>query len=243
MNKHIPISLVITNVAILIILIAVGFVGNESINTVREISPFFRQTCVIIDAGHGGIDGGAVSYSGVSESHFNLELSLRLNDLMNLLGIKTKMIRYEDVSVHTEGNTIAAKKVSDLRNRVDTVRNTKNAVYISIHQNHFPDERYYGTQVFYNGFNQSKEFAKQLQTRFVNTLNPSSTRKAKAAEGIFVLKNINCPGILVECGFLSNPQEEALLKDPKYQKLLCSVIATETVAFINIVMIVIVSMV
>ena len=232
-KKHIPISLIITNLAILIIFIAVAFIYNKSIYTVREIFQDSDRTCVIIDAGHGGIDGGAVSCSGVSESHFNLAVSLRLNDLMNLLGIDTKMIRSADISVHTEGKTIAAQKVSDLRNRVNAVRNTKNAVLISIHQNHFPDKRYYGAQVFYNGFDQSKRFAKELQTRFVNTLNPSSNRKAKAAEAVFLLKNINCPGILVECGFLSNPQEEALLKDPEYQKRLCSVIATETVAYIN----------
>ena len=232
-KKHIPISLIITNLAILIIFIAVAFIYNKSIYTVREIFQDSDRTCVIIDAGHGGIDGGAVSCSGVSESHFNLAVSLRLNDLMKILGIDTKMIRSADISVHTEGKTIAAQKVSDLRNRVNAVRNTKNAVLISIHQNHFPDKRYYGAQVFYNGFDQSKRFAKELQTRFINTLNPSSNRKAKAADAIFLLKNINCPGILVECGFLSNPQEEALLKDPEYQKRLCSVIATETVAYIN----------
>lgn len=232
-RKHIPISLIITNLAILILFVTVAFVCNESIYTVREISQPSDQTCVIIDAGHGGIDGGAISHSGIAESRFNLALSLRLNDLMNLLGIDTKMIRDTDISVHTEGNTIAAQKVSDLRNRVNTVRNTKKALLISIHQNHFPDQRYYGAQVFYNGYDQSKKFARGLQTRLVTILNPSSNRKAKAADGIFLLKNINCPGILVECGFLSNPQEEALLKDPDYQKKLCSVIVTETVTYIN----------
>ena len=88
-KKHIPISLIITNLAILIIFIAIAFIYNKSIYTVREIFQDSDRTCVIIDAGHGGIDGGAVSCSGVSESHFNLAVSLRLNDLMKLLGKNT----------------------------------------------------------------------------------------------------------------------------------------------------------
>ena len=105
---------------------------------------------IIIDPGHGGEDGGAISCTGVSESKLNLEISLRLNDLLNLLGYDTCLIRDSDISIHTKGETIAQKKASDLKERVRIVNETENAVLLSIHQNQFPDSRYSGPQVFFH---------------------------------------------------------------------------------------------
>jgi len=151
---------------------------------------------------------------------------LRLNDLLHLLGYKTRMIRTTDISIYTEGESIAAKKVSDLKNRVRITNETDNAILISIHQNHFSDSRYSGAQVFYPNTPGSEKFAKNLQALMIRSLNKSSKRQAKKSEGVYLMQNIQCTGILIECGFLSNPEEEQKLRNPIYQKKLCSVIAS-----------------
>ena len=107
------------------------------------------QRVIVIDAGHGGEDGGAVSATGRKESELNLQIALRLNDLLRFLGAKTLMIRTEDISVYTQGQTIAQKKVSDIHERVRIVENTPDALLVSIHQNHFSEAKYRGAQVFY----------------------------------------------------------------------------------------------
>ncbi len=208
-----------------VIFLSVAHFGSKAVTTMVENSPIPNRTCIIIDPGHGGIDGGATSCSGMLESKLNLDIALRLNDLMHFLGYETLMIRTTDTSVYTEGNTIAAQKVSDLKNRVKTVNNTENAFLVSIHQNTFPDGRYSGAQVFYAGDDFSKQFAGTLQTAFVSSLNHGSHRKCKPSNGIYLMQHIEKPGILVECGFLSNFEEEAKLRSPDYQKKICAVIA------------------
>ena len=209
---------------ILGLLICTG-IYSRTATTFAEQEKAEDSFCVVIDPGHGGEDGGAVSCSGIPESTYNLDISRRINDLLNLLGYKTKMIRYDDVSIYTKGETLAQKKASDLKERVKIVNETSGAVLLSIHQNYFSDSQYSGAQVFYAKTKGSEQLAKKLQTEFVSKLNKGSRRQAKGISGIYLMERINCPGILVECGFLSNPQEEALLRDSAYQKKLSSVIA------------------
>lgn len=192
-----------------------------------------QQSKIILDPGHGGVDGGATSCTGKLESAYNLEISLRLRDLFHLLGYPTYMIRTTDTSVYTKGDTIAAQKMSDLKERVRIVNDSENNVLVSIHQNLFSDSRYRGAQVFYANTEGSRQLAETLQASFVNTLNPGSKRKAKKAEGIYLMEHIENPGILVECGFLSNPEEEHKLNEPDYQKKLCCVIAAAVAEFTN----------
>lgn len=199
--------------------------GSSTVTVIAEHEPIRRQNIIVIDAGHGGEDGGATSCTGVLESQLNLEIALRLDALMHLLGYETKMIRTTDVSVYTEGKTIAAKKASDLRNRVKTVNGTENGLLVSIHQNIFPDSQYSGAQVFYNKVDGSKELAQKLQSALVSALNPGSNRKIKPSDGVYLMEHIQRPGVLVECGFLSNPQEEGKLRTGEYQKKICCVIA------------------
>jgi len=216
-----------------LILIIIAHGASRAVTTVSETAPIQSRNCVIIDAGHGGVDTGATSYTGRYESHINLEIALRLEKLMHLLGYKTKMIRDEDISIHTQGTTIAQKKVSDLKKRVDLVNSETNSILISIHQNHFSDSRYYGPQVFYPNNNESAVLAKKMQTSLVSSLCPTSNRKAKQAKGVYLMEKIQSTGILIECGFLSNPEEESKLTDASYQKKLCSVIASTYSSFIN----------
>lgn len=200
--------------------------ASSSVTVLKESEPVQNRTVIIIDAGHGGIDGGATSCTGIPESHINLQISLRLNDLVQLLGFETKMIRKTDTSVYTEGNTIAAQKVSDLNQRVKLVNETKNAVLVSVHQNTFLDSRYSGAQVFYANDDTSRELAKVMQADLISNLNPGSKRQCKSSDGIYLMQNIQRPGVLIECGFLSNPEEDANLQTAEYQKQIASVVAT-----------------
>ena len=134
------------------------------------------------------------------------------------------MTRTSDVSIYTAGDTIARKKISDLKERVRIVNETPGAVFISIHQNQFSDSRYSGAQVFYAKTDGSKELGQKLQSELVTALNPGSNRKSKPISGVYLMENIQCTGVLIECGFLSNPREEAKLRDAGYQKRLCCVI-------------------
>lgn len=188
---------------------------------------------VIIDAGHGGVDGGAVSCTGVYESAINLEISLKINDLMHLLGVQTIMIRDTDRSVYTSGDTIAAKKISDIKERVRVVNTAPNALLVSIHQNNFHDSRYSGAQVFYNACAESKELASIIQTAFRENLNSNNKRQIKRSSGVYLMEHINCPGILIECGFLSNSAEEAMLRNEVYQKRLSCIIAATVCQYLN----------
>lgn len=224
-----------------VLLYCIAFIGvitlcqlaSNTISVMTESAPIKNRTVIIIDAGHGGIDGGATSCTGMLESHINLQISLRLNDLMQLIGYETKMIRKTDTSVYTEGNTIASQKVSDLKQRVKLVNETENAILISIHQNTFSDSRYNGAQVFYANDECSRNLAKALQADFVTFLNPDSKRQSKSSDGIYLMQNIQRPGVLIECGFLSNPEEAALLETPEYQICIASVITTCVSRFLS----------
>lgn len=220
-HKLIPVYMLLLSCFVLL-----AFVGSNAITTLSENAPIEDRSCIIIDAGHGGVDGGATSCTGILESEMNLEIALRLNDLLHLLGYRTCMIRTTDISVYTEGNSIAAKKVSDLKERVRIVNSTENAILISIHQNTFSDSKYSGAQVFYAATDRSKEFATEVQSVFKSTINPTSKRMAKKADGIYLMQHINCTGILVECGFISNLTEEYQLNHPEYQQQICGVLAT-----------------
>lgn len=207
--------------------------GSHAVTVISENEPIKREHCIVIDAGHGGVDGGATSCTGKLESSFNLEIALRLNDLLHFLGYDTKMIRSTDTSVYTKGESIAQKKVSDLKERVRIVNETENALLLSIHQNNFSDGRYSGAQVFYAGTDGSEQLAKHLQDSFVSSLNPGSNRQIKRAGGIYLMEHIDCTGVLIECGFLSNAEEEAKLRSTEYQQRLCCVIAAATIQFIS----------
>ena len=196
-----------------------AYFGSHTVTVFSENSPIARCHTIIIDPGHGGVDGGATSCTGVLESRINLEVSLCLNDVLHLLGHQTKMIRTED------GDTIAEKKISDLKERVRQVNETENAVLLSIHQNFFADGRYSGAQVFFANTEVSQNIAGKLQQSIVTHVNPGSRRQEKKSSGIFLMDRVRCPAVLIECGFLSNPEEECKLRSKYFQQKLSCVIA------------------
>lgn len=210
---------------VVIVFLGIAHMGSNTVTTIQQQKAVPREHTIVIDAGHGGIDGGATSCTGVLESHINLDIALRLEDMFHLLGYDTVMIRRTDESIYTEGNTIASQKVSDLKERVRIVNETPGAILVSIHQNTYPDSRYRGAQVFYANDDQSKKIAQTMQQNIINVLNSGSRRKTKQAKGVYLMENITAPGILIECAFLTNPEEEAMIRDAGYQMKLCGVIA------------------
>ncbi len=216
-----------------LIFVGISVYGNDAVTTMAEAMPVEREVVFIIDPGHGGEDGGAVSCTGVLESNINLEISLRLNDLLHLLGFETVMTRTEDVSIYTSGSTLGAKKASDLRERVKIVNGTEKGILLSIHQNFFSQAQYSGAQMFYNHNDGAQDMAKALQSAFKQTLNPGSNRQSKKVSGIYLQEHIDRPGILIECGFLSNAAEEAKLRSAGYQKNICCVIAATVTQMVS----------
>lgn len=206
-------------ITVIFMTVSVIILTNQTVLTISKNKGIGREHLIVIDAGHGGEDGGAISCTGKLESSYNLEISKRFNDICHLLGYATRMIRTEDVSVYKNGNTILQKKVSDLKERARIVNESEGKViFLSIHQNYFSQPQYHGAQVFYGAGEGSEELAKRIQSRISEHLNPGSKRMTKKGEGIYVLEKTSCPAILLECGFLSNPEEEMKLGQAGYQK-------------------------
>lgn len=206
---------------------------SKAATVMAENAPLPRKKVIVIDAGHGLPDGGAVSCTGALESEFNLKIAERLQSLMHLLGFETVMTRTSAESVYTQGTTIAQKKISDLKQRVRMINGTENALVLSIHQNNFPDGRYSGAVVLYAATDGSKELAQAMQNSIIRSLNPGSRRSCKPADGIYLMEHIECTGILIECGFLSNSAEESKLRSDSYQKKLCCVIASTVCEYLD----------
>lgn len=207
--------------------------GSRAVTTIVESIPPEKHWRIVIDAGHGGMDSGTTSLSGIPESKYNLEIALRAKDLFSLLGYQSILTRANEQAIHTEGETIAARKASDLRQRVRIANSDTNTIFISIHQNHFADGRYRGPQVFYAETSGSKDLAQSMQTALTSALYPENNRQIAKAKGIYLMEHIHCTGILVECGFLSNPQEDRLLKEKHYQQKISSVLACVTAQYLK----------
>jgi len=209
-------------------LIFIGFLMKNASLSQTAMNPApLGQAVLIVDAGHGGEDGGAVSASGSIESHINLQIALQTRDLLAWFGVSPIMTREEDVSLHDHSaQTLREKKVSDLKNRTTMVENTKNAILISIHQNSFTDPRYRGTQIFFAQMGHSAAFAGVMRESFDGwTSQITNLRENKPVPaGVYLMNHISKPAILIECGFLSNPEEERMLLSSRYQKRLAAAI-------------------
>lgn len=203
----------------LFVLFAASYFGRKQVVSVSASAPE-DGPILILDAGHGGEDGGASSAVGSKESDINLNIVLKTEALMAFLGVRTELTRSEDRSMHSEGaSTLHEKKVSDLKNRVEFVNSVPDAMLISVHQNYFTDSRYSGAQVFYTGGDVSRQWGEGTQELLRQVLNPDNNRAAKVIpDKIYLFSHIGCPAILVECGFLSNGEEASLLLTDAYQR-------------------------
>ena len=180
---------------------------------------------VILDAGHGGEDGGASTADGVLESGINLEIALRLRDLLAFAGVDTQMIRDTDTAVYSgDCRTISQKKVSDLKNRASMVNAVENGLLVSIHQNYFEQTKYCGAQVFFAKTDGSKALAERIQQSLRENVDAANHRQCKPSQSVYLMEHIECTGVLIECGFLSNYEEAKRLQTDAYQKKLTAAI-------------------
>ena len=178
---------------------------------------------IVLDAGHGGEDGGAVSQSGILEKELNLAIAVRLQSLLTANGFRVVMTRTEDEMLYDKTADYQGRKKSlDLAARRKIAEQTPNCVFVSIHMNSYPDARYDGLQVWYSpNHPSSKEIANTIQKTAKELLQPQNDRDTKAAtSAIYLLHNLQIPAVLVECGFLSNPAEAERLNSPEYQEQL-----------------------
>lgn len=178
------------------------------------------ELTVVLDAGHGGEDGGAESASGILEKDINLAITLRLRDLLEANGISVVLTRSTDVLLYDRNvDYHGRKKALDLAARRKIGEETENCIFVSIHMNSFPQTQYHGLQVWYSpNHADSVILAETVQELAQSQLQPENDRRIKpATSSIYLLHHLTVPAILVECGFLSNPQEAEMLATPEYQ--------------------------
>lgn len=190
-----------------------------------------ERSVFVLDAGHGGADGGAVSHSGVYESEINLDITLRLRDIFALLGCQTVLTRSDERSLADDpAASLRQQKISDTKNRVKLINTVNGAVLISIHQNSLPGHgSVHGAQVFYSATNGSDELAERIQQQLNSIINVDNGKSKKPiSHDIYLMNHVACPAVLVECGFLSNDAEAMRLQDPQYQTLLALNICCST---------------
>ncbi|HHD2587025.1 TPA: N-acetylmuramoyl-L-alanine amidase CwlD [Clostridium perfringens] len=182
---------------------------------------------IVIDPGHGGIDGGAKSENGVIEKDINLSISLKTKAALESKGYKVIMTRSEDVGLYTEGKKVREKKIEDLGNRVKIKKENKCDAFISIHQNMFPQKNCKGAQVWSANNEPSQKLGRIIQQKFKEEVDQNNKREAKVAKKEYKILNDGYEGasVIVECGFLSNPEECELLGKEDYQNKIANTLA------------------
>lgn len=180
-----------------------------------------EELYIVLDAGHGGMDGGCSTSDGVPEKGINLNIAKEVKELLELQGYNVVLTRETDTSIHDKGvEGIRSQKESDMENRLDIFNEHNNAICISIHQNNFTDPYYSGAQMFYSENNpESENLARIMQENFVRNIQPDNSREIKlCGKELYLCYFSENPTVMVECGFLSNPDEAEKLKNPMYQK-------------------------
>lgn len=181
---------------------------------------------VVIDAGHGAPDGGAVGVTGVLEKDVNLAIALKIQELLEGQGIQTVLTRDSDNGLHDGTGTIRSMKVTDMKKRLEIINHSDADLFISIHMNSFGNPSANGLHVFYDQKHESiKELAEQMQTAISDATGAPMHDVRPAAATLYLMKNTTIPAILIECGFLSNPEEEKKLTDDDYQSRIAWAIA------------------
>lgn len=214
--------LLVIPILICSIILCTSFEYKKDVEAATDAGNRDSLPIIIIDAGHGGIDGGAQADDGTPEKDINLKITLHLSEFLKAFGFETVLTRDCDKSLESDGfNTIREKKTSDIHNRLALMEETDNALFISIHQNHFYEEQYYGTQVFYSPdfSEESSLLAQSIQDSVTGLLQPDNDRQIKkCGTSVYLIYNAVKPAVLVECGFLSNNREAELLKTDEYQR-------------------------
>lgn len=204
---------------------------NKTEETAKYESPY---PTVIIDAGHGGEDGGASSDSGTKEKDLNLDVALYLGEMLSSGGVNVVYTRVDDRMLYKEYKK-GSLKMQDLKNRVAVSLENENSIFVSIHMNRYSQPKYKGLQVFYSkNSDKSIELANSIQSSVKEYLQPDNDRAVKpGGSNIYILDRIETPAVLIECGFLSNPEESAMLCNTEYQKQLAAVMYSSIIDFLG----------
>lgn len=230
-------SIIAIITAFLIILSAMLYLTFMANFSAAEASSMpITQNTVIVDAGHGGDDGGAIGIDGTVEKDINLDIALKLEKILKFYGFNVIMTRTQDVMTCDDGlDSLRKRKISDIHNRFELMRKNPDAIFISVHQNKFEDSSQHGTQVFYSGNDErSKELAEAIQTSVTLTLQRKNDRVVKkSGSGIYLLYHAKIPAVLVECGFISNSDEVKKLKDESYRMKLAILIADGLLKYLS----------
>ena len=202
----------------------------------KTVSSFYVERApikTVVDAGHGGRDGGAVADDGTLEKDLNLALASSVAEILKIMGADVVMTRDGDVMYAAENSP--HKKLDDLNYRIEKAKSAGDCVFVSIHMNKFPVSKYSGLQVYYSPVNEeSKAVAEAVQSAVKAYIQPENDRAVKKSDSsIYLLQNLACPAVLVECGFLSNPAELEKLKDEKYRDSLAAVIAVSVMEYVS----------
>lgn len=216
-----------------LLLIAVGCLRYCEERQVVAYPAKHQERTLILDAGHGGEDGGAESVTGKKESLLNLGIALKSEQMCGFFGIPTNMIRDSDVSLKdSSAETLAEMKRTDLKNRVKRIEETPNGVLVSIHQNYYSGSKSQGAQVFYAPTQGSESWSIHTQELLCANLNSENHRKNKQIpKSIYLMNHISCPAILIECGFISSPEEAKKLEDEDYQARIAATILSSYMTY------------
>lgn len=211
------------------ILLVFGFVANTYASSQDYVSVMAEESgkkVIVIDAGHGGEDSGAIGVNGSLEKNLNMDIALEIGKCLSDEGYAVVYTRTEDKLLYSESENIRGlRKISDLKNRCKFAAEYPEAIFLSIHMNSYGDSRYSGLQVYYSERNEaSKILASSIQASVKSDLQPQNRRVIKPGKDMYVLENLENTAVLVECGFLTNVAECNKLSEKEYQKQLSSAI-------------------
>ena len=201
-------------------------IANEDLTlnkkSIETVSTPVTNKVIIVDAGHGTPDEGAESLNGITEAEINLKIALKLQNLLEQSGCTVILTRSDENEIYDVGSdSIREKKISDVKNRVKIGNESSADIFVSIHLNKIPEQQYYGWQTFYkNGSEESKLLATEIQNNLNDAIQKENKRIPAMLNSVYIMKNVEIPITIVECGFLSNPEEEELLQTDEYQNKL-----------------------
>ena len=219
-KKRISIIVCCVFVAIFAFMLSTAPNNNEDI--VQTVTLPVSGKTVVVDAGHGVPDEGAQSSNGTTEAETNLKIALKLQNLLEQSGCNVILTRSDENAIYDlDSKTLKQKKISDIHNRVKIGNESSADIFVSIHLNKIPQQQYYGWQCFFKeGNEQSINLAKQIQENLNESIQKENKRVAMKLDNVYIMKHVEIPISIVECGFLSNPEEEQQLLDDTYQNRL-----------------------
>lgn len=232
-----PIAVLLSASLLLFVVLQIYFPRARVLSALSGRINTYALPTFIIDAGHGGIDGGAVAADGTVEKGINLSIAFKLKTILTTLGYPIIMTRESDCLINDDGLTsVKSCKTSDIKNRLKILENAPNGILLSIHQNKYSAAKYSGTQVFYSPGNpESHYLATTLQNVVRQNVQPENTRVEKqSGSEIYLLYHATRPAVMIECGFISNPDELEKLKSDSYQQLIAYAVAVGVLQYLAV---------